>query len=209
MTWTHTSRGRALDLLDPRLEDVDLDEIATALGNQCRYNGCVRAYYSVAEHSVLIAEWLEDQEQYRRVVLGGLLHDAAEAYTGDITWPVQAVLFDLPDGEGETQFEAVGRERVRFRYKAMQRRLDALIVDKVNAAAGREVVTVADLHCEAVRSADLRILLDERKALLTEPPPRPWAIEEAGGRPLGVEIQGWDPAYAGKMWAKTLGGLIR
>lgn len=191
MTWTHTSRGRALDLLDPQPEDIDLEEIAEALGRQCRYAGCVRRFYSVAEHCVLIAEhlvtWASPQ-----VALAGLLHDAAEAYTGDITWPMQSVLWGDDDA---------GRI-VRERYRLVQYRLDRLIA----AAAGAE----PDLfHCHAVKQADLRILLDERAALLTEPPPRPWFSDELGLSPLGVHIEGWAPDVAAVAWLSTLRALQR
>jgi hypothetical protein len=187
MTWTHTSRGRALDLLDPQPDDVDLAEIALALGNQCRYNGCVLRFYSVAEHSVLISEALERGGCARELQLGGLLHDAAEAYTGDITWPMQAVLFD-----GE-----YGRQP-RLRYKAVQSRLGALIAAKAG-------IDPCYLHDDLVRHADLRILLDEREVLLAGRP-RPWDIE--GLAPLGVTITGWLPDEARQRWldrARALG----
>lgn len=193
MTWTHTSRGRALDLINPQPDDVDLDEVARSLGNQCRYNGCVRRFYSVAEHSVLIARWLRDQGESPEVVLGGLLHDGAEAYTGDITWPVQAVLFAPLGGP-----QGVASNTVRDRYKVIQARLDDLIAN----AAG---LNANWLHVQAVKTADLRILLDERAVLLTEPPPLPWAVEaELGLRPLGVEIRCWSPEEAARVFGEEL-----
>lgn len=191
MTWTHTSLGRALDLLDPDPAAVDLLEIARALGNQCRYAGCVTRFYSVAEHCVLISRWLETDGHPREVQLAGLLHDAAEAYTGDITWPMQAVLW------GDDEVARISRER----YRRCQERLDRIVA----ALAG---VDPELLHCDAVKTADLRILLDERAALLTEPPPRPWAVEaELGLSPLGVEIDGWPPKTAGAVFAARLHDL--
>ena len=190
MTWTHTTRGRALDLLNPRKEDISINEIAAALGNQCRYAGGVSKFYSVAEHSVLIAQWLRAQEHGPWTQMGGLLHDAAEAYTGDITWPMQQVLFG-DHGPDDAANEA-GRV-VRARYKRTQYLLDELIANEAGIAS-------AWLHVVAVRDADLRILLDERAALLTEPPPRPWPIEEDGAKPLGVKISGWKPKHASAKW---------
>lgn len=197
MTWTHTTRGRALDLLNPRAEDVDIHEIAMALGNQCRYAGCVSMFYSVAEHSVLIAQWLRSQGHGPCTQMGGLLHDAAEAYTGDITWPMQQVLFG-DHGPDATSNEAGAV--VRARYKRAQYLLDELIAN----AAG---IASSWLHTVAVKDADLRILLDERAALLTEPPPRPWPIEEAGAKPLGVAIQGWSPERAMGKWLLEFGRI--
>lgn len=190
MTWTHTTRGRALDLLNPRVEDVEITEIAMALGNQCRYSGGVRRFYSVAEHSVLIAQWLRANGHGPCTQMGGLLHDAAEAYTGDLTWPMQQVLF------GDHGPDAASNEAgsvVRARYKRTQFLLDEVIANTVGIAS-------AWLHVAAVKDADVRILLDERAALLTEPPPRPWLIEEAGAKPLGVTIHGWSPERAMGKW---------
>lgn len=202
--WTHTSRGRALDLIDPHLDDVDLVEVGMALGRQCRYNGCTTRYYSVAEHSVLISRALERDGHPPLVQLAGLLHDAAEAYTGDITWPVQQVLWGASVG-------------ARAAYEAMRRRLDELICQHAHAARWDELADL--LHRDPVRTYDLRILLDERDHVLTGRP-RPWAVEEQGLTPLGVVIEGWAPesrvvsvyygswgASAGERWLGRLGDL--
>ncbi len=183
MTWTNTTRGRALDLLAPVPDDVDLDEIALSLGHQCRYAGGVRRFYSVAEHCVLISRWLLTQGYSPECALGGLLHDAAEAYTGDITWPMQAVLWGASP-------------EAKAAYRAVQSWLDAIIAAKVG-------LPVEMLHTHAVRQADLRILLDERAALL-RPAPRTWGVEEMGLAPLGVTITGWEPHVATAYWLDDL-----
>jgi uncharacterized protein len=72
--------------------EFDIETIAHALGNQCRYTGHVRKFYSVAEHSVLVADLMNTLK------LGdpfeGLMHDAAEAYLSDIAAPWKALLPD-------------------------------------------------------------------------------------------------------------------
>jgi hypothetical protein len=181
--WTHTSRGRAVDLLNPVPEDIDIEEIARALAYQCRYNGNVKAYYSVAEHSVLMADRLYRSTGAPQLAMGALLHDAAEAFTGDITYPMQVLLFAGTCGQA-----------VRQQYKAAQARFDVLIA----AHAG---VDVAMLHHPVVRDADLSILLDER-AVLLDPGPLPWDVEETH-RPLGVHLRGWEPEIAEREWLRT------
>lgn len=185
MTWTftHTSRGHLLDLADPDPDHVHLDEIADALGNQCRYNGCVRRFYSVAEHSVRMAWWFLGQGKPRKA-LAALLHDAAEAYTGDLTWPVQQLLFSAAP-------------EAKIAYDAMKARLDAIICAKVG-------LDVAELHDPEVKTADLRILLDER-AVLLDPNPTPWPIEtELGLTPIGAAVHGWGPQEAADRWLHEL-----
>lgn len=84
-----TLSGQSLDL--DRMEDYDFDvtEIATALGNLCRYNGHVSRYYSVAEHACLLADWLRFRGYPASTALSALHHDSAEFVIGDHITPVK------------------------------------------------------------------------------------------------------------------------
>jgi len=84
--FTHSG---GVDLLDFTSRDVDFDDIAHALSMQCRFNGHLKQFYSVAQHCVAVSELLEARGEPVEVQFAGLLHDAGEAYTGDITVPVQ------------------------------------------------------------------------------------------------------------------------
>lgn len=88
MTYT----GKQVYPLEMKPEDICIDDIAHSLGLQCRFNGMVSDFYSVAEHSVLISEWLETQGHPQRVQLAGLLHDANEAYLSDMIRPIKNAL---------------------------------------------------------------------------------------------------------------------
>ena len=82
--WMLTASGRQYWPLDPRADDVDLHDIATALSKECRFGGHCRGMYSVAEHSVLVSHVVPPE-----YALQGLLHDAAEAYCKDIPKPLK------------------------------------------------------------------------------------------------------------------------
>lgn len=83
-----TASGALVDVANPRPEDVRIVDIAHHLSRLCRFNGAVLYQpYSVAQHSLMVSE-LVPQE----MALVGLLHDAAEAYLGDVSTPVKAVL---------------------------------------------------------------------------------------------------------------------
>jgi hypothetical protein len=82
--WIQTYTGRAFYPLDPDSNDVVIDDIGHALANMCRFTGHTREFYSVAQHSVMIALLLP-----RELALEGLLHDAAEAYLLDVARPVK------------------------------------------------------------------------------------------------------------------------
>lgn len=84
--------GTWFSLLNPRSEDVYLEDIAHSLARQERFTGHCRTGSTVAEHSVRYARILRDEGRSRFVCAYGLLHDAVEAYIGDIGLP-QKMLF--------------------------------------------------------------------------------------------------------------------
>ena len=84
MTFVITRSGVRFDVVNPRPEDVRLEDIVHSLSHLCRFVGHTDRFYSVAEHSVLVSQ-LCDQE----AAVFGLLHDAAEAYVGDLASPVK------------------------------------------------------------------------------------------------------------------------
>lgn len=86
--WMMTASGRQFWPLDPRAEDVEINDIAQALSNQGRYNGHTRHFYSVAQHCVELARWFLAKGDLPNA-RWALLHDAAEAYTGDMIRPIK------------------------------------------------------------------------------------------------------------------------
>lgn len=89
MSWILTYTGRRLDPLAPDPAQIDPLDIAHALANLCRFNGHTKRFYSVAQHSVLVARHVPCQ-----FALEGLLHDATEAYIADVTRPVKPHLLN-------------------------------------------------------------------------------------------------------------------
>lgn len=79
--------GREVDLLRPSHEDIEIADIATALSRICRFTGHGRKFYSVAEHSVRASHLVSPE-----VALQALLHDATEAYLGDVSSPLKKCL---------------------------------------------------------------------------------------------------------------------
>jgi len=97
--WITTVSGVRVDLVDPDPATIHIADIAHSLAAQCRYNGHCKPWYSVAEHSVLVSHWLEGHGETERVQLLGLLHDATEAYIGDITWGVKQLIPEIRQAE--------------------------------------------------------------------------------------------------------------
>lgn len=79
--------GCRVDPLDLQPADVNIADIARSLSRQCRYNGHVGGFLSVARHSIWVAEALVEHGPKMQLI--GLLHDAAEAYIGDMIRPLK------------------------------------------------------------------------------------------------------------------------
>ncbi len=84
-----TVSGRRINPLDPDPADIDPGDIAQALSNLCRFGGHSRAFYSVAQHSVIVSDRLAGEGAGPDTVMAALLHDAAEAYLGDLPHPLK------------------------------------------------------------------------------------------------------------------------
>lgn len=90
--WMQTFTGRQFWPLDPRVGEVSIIDIASGLSKLSRYGGQCLRFYSVAEHSVLIARKLRADGLPIEECRAGLLHDASEAYLADIIRPIKPFL---------------------------------------------------------------------------------------------------------------------
>jgi len=86
--------GKLVDLEDLQYDDIDLKEIAHSLALQCRFNGHCKTFYSVAEHSVRMSK-LNLSFDCRAF----LMHDAAEAFIGDVPTELKGRKTNLRDLE--------------------------------------------------------------------------------------------------------------
>jgi uncharacterized protein len=84
-----TFTGRTFSPLAPVFADIRIEDIAHALANQSRFSGHTRFRYSVGEHSVRVAELIEELGYDVPTQLWGLLHDASEAYLVDLPTPLK------------------------------------------------------------------------------------------------------------------------
>src|SRR4051794_27255584 len=84
-----TASGARFDPFAPDAASIEIRDIAHALGNLCRFGGHCRVFYSVAQHSCLVADLVERRGAGVECVHWALLHDASEAYLGDLPHPVK------------------------------------------------------------------------------------------------------------------------
>lgn len=91
--WMETATGRVFYPLAPLPRDIELDDIAISLSNQCRFGGQMEPFYSVAQHCIHVSKLVP-----KEFALQALLHDAAEAYIVDLPTPLKRCL---------TQYKAI------------------------------------------------------------------------------------------------------
>lgn len=89
MPYIETRSGGEFWPMSPHVKDVNINDIAHALSNQCRFSGHTRVHYSVAEHSVRVSRLLKDWGCSVEVQRWGQLHDASEAYLVDLPSPLK------------------------------------------------------------------------------------------------------------------------
>lgn len=87
MTAIATSTGKVLDYINTDIDNINIEDIARGLANECRFSGQIKHFYSVAQHSVLCSYIVPS-----KFALEALLHDASEAYCKDIPTPLKALL---------------------------------------------------------------------------------------------------------------------
>src|SRR4051795_4837465 len=87
--YLQTISGRFVNPLDPDLDQIDIGDITRALANTCRFGGHCRSFYSVAQHSVIVSELVEQRGGDVEDVFAALMHDASEAYLGDMPHPIK------------------------------------------------------------------------------------------------------------------------
>lgn len=154
--WIQTYTGKAVDFSKPiPLHVICLEDIAHALAMQCRFNGHCLRFYSVAEHSVHVAERVDELWKLEHVGQipieirqWALLHDAAEAYVGDMVRPLK----HSGRLDGFKKFEMSARSAIEY-----------------SLTRGRPPDAIKDL----ILRADLELLATERDKVMA-PPPQPW-----------------------------------
>jgi uncharacterized protein len=96
--------GHYVDLVHPDPDSIEIKSIASALSKVCRFGGHCPQFYSVAEHSIHATALACSEGYTGDALLAVFLHDAAEAYIGDMVKPLKVTMPQY--GEAEQRIEA-------------------------------------------------------------------------------------------------------
>lgn len=158
-----TSDGHYLNLLEPRVSIIGIEAIAHALSHLCRFTGHTNTFYSVAQHSLMVS-FLVPKDMARE----GLLHDAQEAFIGDVATPLKRL---LPD------------------YLAIEERFESVIAERFG------LIWTPDTR-RSVKQADMIMLATERRDLLGRAKEdMEWVLLQ-GVKPLEQVIHSMPPEHA-------------
>jgi len=147
--WIQTFTGKAFPIWDPKPEHIVIEDIAHALSNMCRYGGHTNSFYSVAQHSTLVAGVVGSagREHNLDLLRAALLHDASEAYLVDVPTPIKR---SLPD------------------YKVIERKIMTAICERFG-------VPVGALDSPIIHWADKVVLVTEYRDLMGHECTRKWS----------------------------------
>lgn len=181
MTWILTRSGVKFDLLAPTAAMINPVDIAHSLSMQCRFNGHTEHFYSVAQHSCIVADLVPEEHQ-----LAALLHDAPEAYVGDLVRPLKVEMREYSI--------AMGIEPI---YQAVEHRIWLAICEhfQINPELP-----------PCVHDADMIALATERRDLMPDHS-APWACL-AGTQPRAERIEPLPPSAASIMYFNRLMELL-
>jgi 5'-deoxynucleotidase YfbR-like HD superfamily hydrolase len=172
--WIDTYTGKHFYFQEPTANMICIEDIAHALSMLCRFGGHVKKFYSVAQHSVFVSEICPPE-----LALEGLMHDATEAYFGDVVTPLKDL---IPE------------------YQLMENNLHKVINKKYKIRLNQKT-------WKKIKTFDKIALVTEKRDL--KPNSSRWTLEDFDYKPHERVIVAVSPEEAENMFLKRFEELKR
>ncbi len=151
-----TYTGLEFDYDDFKPDDIDIRDIAHSLSHLCRFCGHTNIFYSVAQHCLLVSEKIPGGPE---VKLAALLHDASEAYVGDLPGPLKKwlVLSYVMDVSCSGDDESVDIDPVAESYVWLHDKILDAVYDKYGVV--RPVTDVVRIYDAAAQQFEMQAFM--------------------------------------------------
>lgn len=83
----NAASGKLINIREPEVDMIDIADIAHSLSMICRFGGHSNRFYSVAQHCVIVSAMAPVEIGFE-----ALMHDATEAYLGDVIKPLKIII---------------------------------------------------------------------------------------------------------------------
>ncbi|MCC7374290.1 MAG: hypothetical protein IT581_06525 [Verrucomicrobiales bacterium] len=118
-----TASGRYFDFTAPEPFEFKIEDIAHALSRLCRFGGHTKKFYSVAQHAVHVSYIVPESLE-----MEGLLHDAAEAFVGDMVRPLKALMPEFKAIEDRIYAAIAEQYRIPSQMSSEVKRADLVLL---------------------------------------------------------------------------------
>ena len=210
----HLACGSLLDLLNPDPALIDLrDGVPRALAHQPRFaaQAPYERQYSVAQHCILGALALEQETGNPQLAMHFLLHDAHEAFIGDLTRPFQNALAMAIAQVGNEDIEPhpallrAAEETLAIALNKVKRKLACAIY------AAAHIAPPSAMERDQIHDMDMRMLRWERDHILTNPRGNLWQPDVETAEPIKsmccLANHIWRPTESLKRWIAVFDDL--
>ena len=185
LDWIETYTGKKVKLLSPDPSEINIEDIAHGLSRICRFSGQCKHFYSVAQHSLNMAIEMNNRRFGSRLVLLALLHDASEAYIGDVPRPVKQMLLVYHEIEKRVQsaiWKGIGIDPPSPFEKEVIKRFDDILLgyeakmlmgcrDSWNQKYLKDELLLSSKHFDYCNPAEIEYKFLSAFASLTSPQP--------------------------------------
>lgn len=120
----HLVGGNFFNFASPELSEYTIQDIARNLSHICRFTGSVNKFYGVSQHSIYVSLLLESWGYPVDIQMAGLMHDASEAFLGDVASPLKQLLPDYRKIEHKVESTIMKKYGISFPFEKVVKKAD-------------------------------------------------------------------------------------